>query len=234
LFCLAGPSSEPAKAEPGGSGTDDDDDDDDDEVEIVPESDAERVRAMREAGLGAGDGALELAGLRSAGMGFAGDFVMPSRGGVGVGGGEVIEVSSEDEVGLPGPSKGEARETLGASCGFIRYFCTRADLTPPTGPSAASSFPPQVTTAPKPKPKPKAEPGLKLGKIVQDEVAFRKKESVGLVGAGSVRTLGGRARAEAQDPPRARPALQGRGASGGPSSSDGFAGGGWECLVCTL
>jgi hypothetical protein len=36
-----------------------------------------------------------------------------------------------------------------------------------------------------------AAPGLALGRIVQDEVAFRRKEAVGLAGAGAVRRLGG-------------------------------------------
>jgi hypothetical protein len=80
-----------------------------------------------------------------------------------------------------------------------------------------------------------AAPGLALGRIVQDEVAFRRKEAVGLAGAGAVRRLGGAGAGSRLVPPAPEAKAEAEPdsdvevlpASSAPAAS-------WECAVCTL
>jgi hypothetical protein len=220
--CAAGPSSSPAipKEEP----KPDLDEDSDSDVEIVPETDQERTRTMRDA-----LDQSELDGLRSSELDYdwPDDFVAPARSGAG-------ESETWTAALNPGPSFSSV------VAGTASSRTAENDKAPAggVGPSHAldaekhaSSFRTASSAG--------QTPSLKLGRIVEDEVNFRKKEAVGLAGKKAVQKLGG-SQGSSQSAPSSASAqeatvpstatMKGR----GDSHEDEGDRGEWECLVCTL
>jgi hypothetical protein len=190
----------------------DSDTDNDSDVEIVPETDSERKKTM--------DGAFdqnELDSMRSTGLDFdwANDFVMPPSGGNG--GGETWTAAADAAA-----SSSKSGSTL--------------DLTEPTAI-------PTRETKPLPRSsllnaKSETARSLQLGRIVEDEVEFRRKESVGLAGSKASRRLGGSSSTSSSSPSHRLTTRPDRTLGGGikipPETRRGSAAAVWECNVCTL
>jgi hypothetical protein len=222
LCAAAGPSSTVKKEEGMAKREDDEDEtESDSDVEVVQETDQERAQTMR-----GSLGEAELDDLRLTGL--AGGLVGPglalsaerkaallqsaaaAKEAARVEAESDTEEDSDIEFGgsaddfvAPGKSGTAA---VGVSRGTSRAGGSAAGPSSALGAERAHT---QLRTAGR-------EPGLKLGQIVQNEVDFRKKEAVGLAGAKSANTLGGRTPSTAPGSTRLKDSDE------------------WECAVCTL
>ncbi|GJE88737.1 WLM-domain-containing protein [Phanerochaete sordida] len=200
---------------------DDDGASDSDEGPEIQETDQDRRRAMQES-MGGGD---DLSKLKASFKDFEDDFLLPDAGPSSPSPDlscDVQQLSGRSSTAATssGPSsKGKVRATDEASGGKA-------------GQKSITNFIDVDADRPSKKPK------LSYGALVEDEVKYRKKEALGMVGNG--RTLGGSsarrqpASRRMDDRERPRPELldltQEDALLGSPAAEDGS----WECLVCTL
>jgi hypothetical protein len=171
----------------------------------------------------------ELDGLRSSELDYdwPDDFVAPARSGAG-------ESETWTAALDPGPSSSSIVAGTASSSSAENAKAPAGGVGPSRALAAekhASSFRAASSVG--------QTPSLKLGRIVEDEVNFRKKEAVGLAGKKAVQKLGGpqgssksnTSSASAQEATaRSTVTMKER----GDTQEDEGNRGEWECLVCTL